>query len=58
MQAWWRSMTPDRAARAQRLGPYFEVQLQLARRMAELRNEPLIPTAAEADSGIPLSGEQ
>ncbi len=41
MQAWWRSMTPDRAARAQRLGPYFEVQLQLARRMAELRNEPL-----------------
>ena len=34
-------MTPDRAERAQRLGPYFEVQLQLARRMAELRAEPL-----------------
>jgi len=34
-------MTPDRAARAQRLGPYFEIQLQLARRMAELRNESL-----------------
>jgi hypothetical protein len=38
-------MTPDRQARAQRLGPYFEVQLQLARRMAELRREPLSCTA-------------
>jgi len=30
------SMDNDRAARAERLGPYFEVQLRLAGRMAEL----------------------
>lgn len=34
-------MSGDRAGRAERLGPYFEVQLRLARRMAELRKEPL-----------------
>lgn len=33
--------TVDRAARAQRLGPVFEVQLRLARRMAELTGAPL-----------------
>lgn len=41
MPGWSRSMTPDRAERAERLGPYFEVQLQLARRMADLRRQPL-----------------
>ena len=34
-------MSGERAERADRLGPYFAVQLQLAGRMAELRNEPL-----------------
>ena len=34
-------MSPERQARAERLGPYFEVQLRLARRMAELTGQPL-----------------
>lgn len=34
-------MNPGRAARTQHLGPYFEVQLRLARRMAELQGVPL-----------------
>ena len=34
-------MSQDRAERADRLGPYFDIQLQLAARMAGLRNEPL-----------------
>mgnify|MGYP003385598000 CR=1 FL=1 len=34
-------MSEERAARAQRLGPYFQVQLQLARRLAAIRNEPV-----------------
>jgi len=33
--------SPDRQARAQRLGPYFELQLRLAGRMAELSGAPL-----------------
>lgn len=33
--------TPDRIARADRAGPYVEVQLRLARRMAELTGAPL-----------------
>lgn len=34
-------MNPDHAARADRLGPYFELQLAFARRMAELTGAPL-----------------
>jgi hypothetical protein len=34
-------MTPARAERAERLAPYFEIQLRLARRMAELTGERL-----------------
>lgn len=34
-------MSPERQARAERLGPYFELQLRLARRMAELTGAPL-----------------
>jgi hypothetical protein len=34
-------MSPERRARAARIGPYFEVQLRLARRMAELTGRPL-----------------
>ncbi|MFZ5718437.1 MAG: hypothetical protein ACOY5Y_03110 [Pseudomonadota bacterium] len=34
-------MSADRQARAERLGPYLEVQLRLARRMSELTGAPL-----------------
>lgn len=34
-------MTPERAARAERLGPFFEVQLRFAGRMSELTGRPL-----------------
>ena len=34
-------MSGNRAERAQRLGPYFEIQLRLARRMAEITGAPL-----------------
>lgn len=34
-------MTPGRDDQAERLGPYFEIQLRLARCMAELTGEPL-----------------
>jgi len=38
-------MSPEHAARAERLGPYFEAQLRLAARMAELTGAPLAEMA-------------
>lgn len=35
------AVSPEREARAERLAPYFDVQLRLARRMAELTGRPL-----------------
>ena len=57
-------MPPSDAARAERLGPYFEIQLQLARRMAELTGAPLGETTLRFTNlhrrlgfGVNLPGE-
>jgi hypothetical protein len=57
-------MPPSDAARAERLGPYFEVQLRLARRMAELTGATLGETTLKFTNlhrrlgfGVNLPGE-
>ena len=56
-------MTPDRVALADRFAPYFEIQLLLARRMAELTGDPVGQMARtytnlshRLGQGAPLAG--